>query len=153
MNNEDVSFVNMDMWKGSGDKFGLTFKQIILQHINRCVLHGSVEWHGGYWQEKFNGNTLEKYYVQNSREVYCNSIRMLRVILLGYFDSKIKITDEEITKQMKILELSSLEKDKTKIKEYYEKKLDLYIRLFEELVVLSKRLNFFEEEETVEEVR
>jgi phage terminase small subunit len=26
MVNEDISFVNMDMWKGSGDKFGLTFK-------------------------------------------------------------------------------------------------------------------------------
>ena len=48
---EDMQFQNMDNWQGGGQKFGLTFKQIVLMHINRCVLNGSTEWHGGYWNE------------------------------------------------------------------------------------------------------
>jgi hypothetical protein len=148
----DVQFMNMDSWRGSGGKNNvITFKQIILMHINKCVSNGSVEWHGGYWQEKaVNNYTVEKIYVQNSREVFCNSITMLRCILLGYFDQKMTDADKEIQQDLKLLEdnykkaVQNNEKNAKSI--YLEDKIGYFIVLFEQLILLSKRLNFFEEE-------
>lgn len=154
MDDDSIVFQNMDTWRGSSSgKFGLTFKQIIMIHINRCVTNGSVEWHGGYWQEKVHGNQAEKYYVQNSREVFCNSIRILRALLLGYYDKRAEKADEEIQKELESIEDKYRHKEnKEKKAEYYEDKIGWYIKLFEELVLLSKRLNFFEEEVTEDEM-
>lgn len=156
---DEIQFSNMDSWRGSSSgKFGLTFKQIVLTHINRCVINGSVEWHGGYWQERNATNyTIERIYIQNSREVYCNSVKMLRALLLGYFDKQIKEADKEIQEQLKqryeeYLKEVKQEGNKYAKAEYYEDKVDLHIRLFEELIMLSKRLNFFEEESSEEEM-
>jgi len=92
--NEDIQFSNMDSWRGSSSgKFGLTFKQIVLMHINRCVQNGSVEWHGGYWNLTPT-NPPTKTYIQNSRDVFNNSTRMLRACLLGYFDKKMEAEDK-----------------------------------------------------------
>jgi len=157
--NEDIQFSNMDSWRGSSSgKFGLTFKQIILMHINRCVQNGSVEWHGGYWQEKQASNyTSERYYIQNSREVYCNSVKMLRALLLGYFDKMMKEADDNLQKEFEkiydtYLKNAKEEKNKYSKSEYYENKVDWHIKLFEQLIMLSKRLNFFEEENSEEEM-
>src|SRR3989304_8708778 len=157
--NEDVTFQNMDSWRGSSSgKFGLTFKQICLMHINRCVINGSVEWHGGYWQEKQASNyTAERYYVQNSREVYCNSVKMLRALLLGYFDKQMKEADKSLQEEFEQIYQTYVneykeEKNKYAKAEYYENKVDWHIKLFEQLIMLSKRLNFFEEEASEEEM-
>ncbi len=96
---EDIQFSNMDSWRGGGSgKFGLTFKQIVLMHIDRCVKNGSVEWVGGYWNET-GTNPVSRTYVQNTRETYCNSVRMLRALLLGYYDKITTKEDEELHKE------------------------------------------------------
>ena len=144
----------MDSWKGSGGQFGLTFKQIVIMHINRGVLNGSVEWHGGYWNET-GYNPTTRTYVQNSREVYCNSIRMLRACLLGYFDKKMEEADKKL-KEEYVSTKKEIDKKFTDTKkgvaEWRDFKVNWYIRLFEELILLSKRLNFFEEETSAEEM-
>jgi len=134
---DDLSFQNMDSWKGGGS-FGLTFKQIVLLHIQRCVSNGSVEWCGGYTNKKYkptgSGQTfMEEYYIPSTKDVYCNSIRMLRACMLGYFDKKILGPDKKIIEALA----------DTKIKE--NRKLALHIEWFEMLILLAKRLNFFEE--------
>ena len=145
---EGTQFQNMDNWSGgSGDKFGLTFKQIILTHINRCVLNGSIEWHGGYWNTT-GSNPATKTYVHNSREVYINSIKTLRALLIGYFDEEMEKIDEEYSEEMKNLqeEYDKESYDNPKdISELRRRKTNLHLELFEQLVMLSKRLNFFEE--------
>lgn len=155
---DNIQFQNMDSWKGGGGKFGLTFKQITLEHIRRCVVNGSCEWHGGYWNET-GTNPITRTYVPNSRDVYCNSVRMLRACLLGYFDKPMEKADKELQEQFEEAFQNyheELKKEDNKSKyakaEYYEVKVDLYIKLFEELIRLSKRLNFFEEEATEEEM-
>ena len=152
---DNLSFSNMDSWKGgSSNKFGLTFKQIVLMHINRCVQNGSVEWHGGYWNETGNNPTIRSY-IHNSRDVYNNSIKMLRACLLGYYDKKIEAKDKELSEEYinKLKEYEEIEKKDKSIKyEWYSYKVDWHIRLFEQLIMLSKRLNFFEEESSEEEV-
>jgi len=150
----EASFGNAENWRGSSNKFGLTFKQIILMHINRCVLKGSVEWHGGYWNKLIKENQTEKYYVQNSRDVFINSVTILKSILKGYYDKKMVESDKDIEEELNKItkENETLEESNQNIKQFYKKKLDIYLRLFEELVMLSKRLNFFEAESTEEEI-
>jgi len=153
---EDIQFSNMDNWKGSGQKFGLTYPQIVLMHINRCVMNGSVEWHGGYWNETGHNPTV-RHYVQNSREVYCNSVKMLRALLLGYYDKKIEERDNELFEiyNKTSEEFDELEKkrdSKDMINDWNKFKIKWHIELFEELLKLSKRLNFFQEESADEEI-
>jgi hypothetical protein len=153
--NEDIQFSNMDSWRGgSSGKFGLTFKQIVLQHINRCVVNGSVEWHGGYQQSINRGNYSDYVYVPNSRDVYCNSVAMLRALLLGYFDKQIKETDKQLQEayEKEYAEFKEQEDKKGTKYEWYNYKVDWHIKLFEQLIMLSKRLNFFEEETSEEEM-
>jgi len=156
MADDAVVFQNMDTWRGGGNKFGLTFKQVIIQHINRCVLNGSVEWHGGYWQEKSNPNQnyAEKYYVQNSREVYCNSVRMLKALMLGYFDEKMDkawdLLEEELDKAYAAQKKQT--KENMVEREWYAFKIEWHIRLYEQLILLGKRLNFLEEEYEEDEI-
>lgn len=157
---DDIQFQNMDSWRGgSSGKFGLTFKQIILQHINRCVINGSVEWHGGYWEDKLQvvgqGTIVEKRYVQNSRDIYSNSVKMLRALLLGYFDEEMRKTNKELNEEYskQFNEYSEKGKRDKEIKnEWYDYKVNWHIKLFEHLIMLSKRLNFFEEEISEEEI-
>jgi len=152
---DSMSFSNMDSWKGGGsNKFGLNFKQIVLMHINRCVVNGSVEWHGGYWNETGYNPTIRTY-VHNSRDVYCNSVKMLRALLLGYFDKKIETADKELYEEytQSYGEYLKDEKASKDVKyEWYNYKVDWHLRLFEELIMLSKRLNFFEEQSSEEDM-
>lgn len=154
---DNIQFQNMDSWRGSSSgKFGLTFKQIVLMHINRCVQNGSVEWHGGYWNET-GYNPITRTYVQNARDVYNNSVRMLRALLLGYYDDKIEKKDAELQDEYK---REKEEYDKQTKEQQQEDGLyvwrqfrtEWHIRLFEQLIMLSKRLNFFEEETSEEEM-
>lgn len=152
---DDIQFSNMDSWRGgSGSKFGLTFKQICLMHINRCVINGSVEWHGGYWNET-GYNPVTKTYVQNSREVYNNSVAMLKALLMGYFDKQMKEADKKLEEEfeLKKQEYGSKEKQGKEIRyEWYNFCILWNIKLFQQLIMLSKRLNFFEEETSEEEL-
>jgi len=152
MSEDNIQFQNVDSWKGGGGKFGFSFKQIVLEHIRRVTINGSVEWHGGYWNET-GYNPTTRTYVHNSRDVYGNSVRMLRALLLGYFDKQIKPIDKQLQEELaEAYEKYKKAEDKSAKYEYYETKIDIYIRLFEQLIILSKRLNFFEEEATEEEM-
>lgn len=152
---DTIQFSNMDAWRGgSSGKFGLTFKQICLMHINTCVRNGSVEFLGGYWNETGNNPTI-KTYVPNTRDVFNNSVKMLRALLLGYFDKQMKEADtklkEEFETNNKICEMN-LQKGKKILNDWYTYKVEWHMELFEQLIMLSKRLNFFEEESSEEEM-
>ena len=153
---DEIQFQNMDSWRGSSSgKFGLSFKQICLMHINRCVTNGSVEFRGGYNREINHGNFSTSEYVPDSRDVYNNSVKMLRALLLGYFDNKMEKADTELKEEWDKTyeEYSEQEKKEKDIRrEWYGFKVDWHIRLFEQLIMLSKRLNFFEEESSEEEM-
>ena len=153
---DDIHFSNMDSWRGgSSGKFGLTFQQIVLSHINRCVVNGSVEFRGGFNQSINRGNFSDYVYVADTRDVYNNSVKMLRACLLGYFDKHMKKVDEELKKEFDEAyeEFSEQEdKDKELKRQWYGFKVDWHIRLFEELIKQCKRLNFFEEQISEEDM-
>jgi len=107
---------------------------------------------GGYWNKKATGNIVEETYVPDSREVYSNSIKMLRALLLGYYDEKMKKADAELAKEYKqtfekteVTDDMSKEKKKEVKRVWTTFKIDWHIKLFEQLILLSKRENFFEE--------
>lgn len=151
---DTLSFSNMDSWHGSSGKSALTFKGIIIEHIRRCVLNGSVEFRGGYTKE-VGMNPISLVYVPDTRDTYNNSVKMLRCLLLGYFDKIITEADNKLQGEYDI-ELSKYKelsnKNKEASKEWYSYKVDWHIQLFEQLILLSKRLNFFEEEMSEEEI-
>ena len=153
MNEDSIQFQNIESWRGSSGKFGLTFKQIVLEHIRRVTINGSVEWHGGYWDEKGFNPTIRTY-VHNSRDVFNNSVKMLRALLLGYFDKQTKDADAEIEKEFdrkykEYVEIANKGKDVKH--EWYNYKVEWHIRLFEHLIKLSKTLKFFAEVDSSEE--
>jgi len=151
---EDTSFVNMDNWKGNNSN-NLSFKQITLQQIKTCVQNGSVDWHVGGWKQIQKNNCTEDVYVENTREIYQNSVRMLRVLLLPTFDKQMNNADKELqeehtsTEKETTNQLKEKKEDNLKSeikKEWISYNLEWHIKLFEQLILLSKRLNFFEEE-------
>lgn len=167
---EEESFRNMESYRGgSGGKLGLSFKQIIIQHCNRCVLNGSQEFRGGFNRE-ISVNPTITVYVPDTRETYFNSVRMLRALLLGYFDNEAKAAIEKLDKEWIKRKEADIKKiadwDAVKAERQFDERDDLiddldrkrtrwnvefYIELFEQLVLLTKRLNFFEEETSTEE--
>lgn len=155
MAEDSLSFSNMDSWHGgSSGKSALTFKGIIIEHIRRCVINGSTEFRGGYNKEVGN-NPVTVVYVPDTRDTYNNSVKMLRCLLLGYFDKQIKEEDEKLRLEFEETFKSYEEQDnkgKEVKNEWYKFKVEWHIRLFEQLILLSKRLNFFEEETSEEEI-
>ena len=156
---DEIQFSNMDSWRGSSGKFGLTFKQIVLMHINRCVQNGSVEFRGGYNKPIQHSNFTSFEYVADTRDVYNNSVRLLRALLLGYYDSKMEKADKDLQKDFDESDKELQEQLKQNqdmrnkvIREWQSYKVDWHIQLFEQLIMLSKRLNFFEEETSEEEM-
>ena len=80
---------------------------------------------------------------------------MLRACLLGYFDKKTEDADKKLQEEFQENYKAYTEKEekgKDVKYEWYSYKVEWHIRLFEELIMLSKRLNFFEEETSEEEM-
>lgn len=104
---EEVSsrFVDAEAYQGKRDE-KLTFKMIVLEHLQRILRLSSVEFRGGYWQEKSVSKggvvSTEKTYVPDSREEYGNAVDSLHDILFPHFDTiakeEILLVDEELDK-------------------------------------------------------
>jgi len=84
---------------------GLSFREIILQHLKLISRNYSVELRGGYWEEKPNpipnSNEVIRIYVPDTREVYSNSVEALADMLLPYFDEEMKKSEAECIKLLK----------------------------------------------------
>lgn len=143
---DSIEFGDFQNYRGQGYSQGISFKQIILQHVNRCVQNGSVEWHGGQWEQKIVNGQIMRKYIPDSRQCFNNSVRMLRAILIGHFDKVIETEDSSIFGSIYSLDIP---KEPEKKREYDEKIVELYSLLFESLIRLLNRINFLEEEEGV----
>ena len=151
-----TEFVNMDSWRGSGGKYGkfnpYTFENIVMFQISQCVAKGSVEWHGGYWNQTTSANGIvSKVYVENSREVFCNAVVMLRSLILGYFDEEMKKADEKYKQELQEAydtyneEIEKGTEPTIAKANLFDKKIELHIFLFERLMLLIKKHNYFRE--------
>jgi len=150
---EDIQFVETE---GYSKKEPVSFKVIILQHIQRIAGLASKEWRGGYWEDKVMGNLVIHIYVEDSRQAYINSIDCLYDLLFSTFDEDMnkqdKIIEGKISKiedkydkgREEIMKADEIQKMK---QEYLNKKIIIKRTLFRSLCCLLHRTNFFEGEE------
>jgi hypothetical protein len=136
-------------WSGGG-KTALTIKTIMMEHIRRCVVYGSTEFKGGYNQTIVRNNTPDVVvYVPNTREAFTNGVQMLRAVLLGYFDEKMTKQDELLAIEFKAKGKVMGDADgvipEKNLQAWYSYTTAHARKMFEQLLLLAKRLNFFED--------
>lgn len=158
-------FASPDSWRTAGAAKGeLTIKGIIMQQIQHTVSTLSREMHGGFNALKGSKEVVE--YVPDSRQVFVNSVRALRALLLMYFeaddelrtkkmalaakvtikefDAKFKTNLDTLNKELHAKYPGKDESSITKFNTEWDVTLvDQYILLFEQLLLLSHRMKFF----------
>lgn len=121
----------------SMDRGHVSFREIVLLHLQRITALGSVELRGGFWKEKprmsHNIAYTETVYVPSTKDSYMNAIDMLHDLLLPLFDKKMKEAIKKLEEETKNMDKS----DK-------EAKLKLKRKLFQQLSLLLNRLRYLE---------
>ena len=165
MKDKEPEFVDIE--SGSyGDKNDMfSFKWISMGHLKKCLDNASVEFRGGYWQTKLHSlgqgiSRTEKFYVPDTREIYCNAIAALFDLTFPHFDKECIEETEEINNQLEQIRKGCLDKteikekeilsnenyqgnDKITIEEYKFQKLRLYRQLFQKICKFLKRNGYF----------
>ena len=117
----------------------LTFKLIVLQHVKKIGEFASVEFRGGYFDEKtelVGGLPLtKKVYVPDTREVYNNAVDYLADLLFPRFDTEMRAAFVDAEK--KIGEIS-------KEQDYRHEKRKINRVLFRELCCFLFRKKYLE---------
>lgn len=100
-NKEEIKFIDAEDITASYDK-SITFKDIVLRHLQKISTFASVEFRGGYWEERpfVSGGMSGSYktYVPDTREVYSNAVEYLADILYPHFDEQMINEEKELTK-------------------------------------------------------
>lgn len=152
-------------YRSKGKLKKLSMKQIILQQIKTIMDLGSIEMRGGYEEETIQNidgqPQLLKRYIEDGRQAYINAVSTLEHAVVSY------VIDEDKSKQKNILnslneikkEQEELYKDyleelevkdavKQKVKfEYFTLKKQIYEKIFQKLMRILKRSDFFDEDE------
>jgi len=116
----------------------LNFQLIALLHLKKITTLCTVEWHGGYFNEKTFSNYTEKFYIMNSRDCFWNAIFCLYDLCYPYFDKEMKEADKVIQK-----ELTKLPDAKIGKASQFNPRMDCMRKLFRELSCFLKRADYF----------
>lgn len=118
----------------SMDKGNISFREIVLLHLQRITSLASTEFRGGFWKERprMSGAVAytESVYVHSTRDSYINAVDMLHDLLLPLFDKKIKEA------------LKDLADEEEKLGK--EHRLKMKRKLFQHLSLLLNRLKYLE---------
>jgi len=91
MADDGVRFVDAEQYRGNVEE-KLTFKMIVLEHLRKIGGYASVEFRGGYWEERHvispTHTDIIKTYIPDTREIYTNAIEYLYDLLYPHFDKK-----------------------------------------------------------------
>lgn len=125
----------------------IDFKQIALGHYKKILDISTNEFTGGYWNYIQMGNSTNKQYVTDKRKEYIQSVEMLALALVPYFDEQMKIAWGKHEERQKLLEDKYLDQDGI-VKDnrrvvYSVQLLNLVKDLFKELSCLIHRLDYF----------
>jgi len=142
-----------------------SFRWVVILHLRDILKIASVEMRGGYWvtKRKFAGNieTVENYWEEDKRDVYCNAVDALFDLLYPHLHDKCveaieKIYNEiEEEKKKTIKETSGEEnellggdfydgKDKLVIEHFRVKNWRMHRQIFKYLNIELKRKKYFE---------
>jgi len=126
-----------------------SFKDVILNHLERTLEISSQEFRGGYEEEKIVGNHIEKIYIGNTFKKYIQVVESLSDILIGFFDKEMEKKYKEIMEKVnKIFENADKEivVGSKEEQELIQKKHKLMRILFQELNKLLNRIDYLKGE-------
>ena len=102
-NKNEAQFIDAESFSGGQDKT-LTFKGIVLQHLNKILLLSCVEFRGGYSTTSLKmiggAATSVENYVPDTRETYYNAVNSFYDILFPHLDPETIKTSEDIDKHL-----------------------------------------------------
>jgi hypothetical protein len=107
---EENHFIDADQFDPTISKDGLKFRDIVLHHFQKISRFASVEFRGGHWEIKkipiHIGGTVStitnKFYVNDTREIYSNAVECLADLLAPYFDEEMIEAEKRIKEKMEI---------------------------------------------------
>lgn len=148
-------FEDAESYVGSFGKDKLSFKFIVLQHLQRIGQYASVEMHGGYFQERtkvIQGSAVtEQIYISDTREIYSHAVDYFADVLAPHFDKEMKKQEEENNKELDECSKKYFESEKNKTKEaewkkqsYRGDKVEIKSKLFRALCCFLYRQKYLE---------
>ena len=103
MSGED-SFIDGESSFGTSNSELLSFKSILMRHLERITRLSSVEFKGGYSQQRtipVAGTLMQQdTYVADTRECYINAVENLADLLFPQFDAEMKKDEEKFIKEI-----------------------------------------------------
>lgn len=148
----------------------LTYEQLVLEQVRRCIIEGSKEMKGGYFKEKMTRMGTQEVYVDDQKQIYIQCINSLYDLLISYFDEefnqadlifkeslieirenkikdlkdKIQYTDDiRIKRQIQMqIETGYLDPDSIEAKQAIDEKIEAYRYLYQQLILLFSRQRF-----------
>jgi hypothetical protein len=102
---EETQFEDAETYNPNFMKDKITFRDIVLQHLRKISQFASVEFRGGYWEEKEvplgNMQTLtQRTYIPDTREVYSNAVECLADLIAPYFDAEMRKAEAKAEKDI-----------------------------------------------------
>ena len=146
---KDIEFID------ESERFSqkIDYSQVLMNQIDKVRLSGSVEFRGGYWEnrEKMIGGSMvtEKVYIPDTRQVFIGAVNQLYDLLIPFLDKKFKEVNKDIDKKIKNLNDQRKEKEKKKLTEsksnvWYYSELRIIKRLqYRQLIFLMSRMGMF----------
>lgn len=173
MEEEQTKFIDAETYTGQGQE-KLTFRDIVLSHLKKIGTLASVEFRGGYWDEKAihtsSVTNIIRTYIPDTREVYSNSIDYLHDLLYPHFDKKMleasKKAEEEDSIAFEEMTHEATREDETpeeekkyrkfsNVKErvaYRDMRVKINRKLFRELCCFLERKKYLKSESFEDEV-
>ena len=150
---DEPQFIDAESDTGGWVK-GITFQQIVFNHLAKISQISTKEMSGGYWNNKVvnvgSGTQVVRTYVEDRREAFNNSVRFLKTLLLPHFDNEMKDAVDTINKEYNeeadSFEKRQKESPKSLKNEWAETKLEFHYMTLNELSMLLKRLNYLAQE-------
>jgi len=112
----DDAFLDGESSFGSSNSELLSFKSILMRHLERITRLSSVEFKGGYSQKRtipVAGTLMQQdTYIADTRECYINAVENLADLLFPQFDEKMKTDEEKYVKEIEEIS-NTIENDDT----------------------------------------
>lgn len=169
---EKDSYEDLERGFSGGSAPKITYKDIVLQHLQKCVVAGSREMSagGGVMQRMVDGQLIEVP-VPDTREIFINHVKQLNIILtpqlavheeamkpsIDSFKLRLKEIENIRLQEIEKLEAAYKEKDKHKVAVefnsnlkhihnlYEAEKAMAYQDLLKGMCILLSKMQFFEE--------
>lgn len=137
------SFIDGESSYNLGKTEMFSFKSILMRHLERITRLASVEFKGGFTQQKtipINGTLLQQeVYIGDTRDSYINAIENLADLLYPHFDTRMKEAETQIIK-----EIDDANKTLTDDEVFKNEKRRITRKLFRELCSFLYREKYLE---------